>query len=158
MLLWRDRSTLCDGGMFLQRDHATPWYYSRGTARRYVTAGCFCRGTTRRRGITGEGPRGPTFDIRHSTFTTCTTDAFPSVTARNSLYKVQSPGTSFSLIYTRRHISISGMTQLVAERAQLKPYGATIIMRSNFFGVALFMHLLDSNTFCCIDIIVHLFS
>ena len=41
MLLWRDCAMLCDGGMFLQRDRATPWYYWRGTARRCVTAGCF---------------------------------------------------------------------------------------------------------------------
>ena len=25
MLLWRGRATLCDGGVFLQRDRATPW-------------------------------------------------------------------------------------------------------------------------------------
>jgi len=56
MLLWRDRATLCDGGVFLQRDRATPWYHSRGTARRCVTR-CYCRGTARRRRINGEGPR-----------------------------------------------------------------------------------------------------
>jgi len=47
VLLWRGScATLCDGGVFLQRDRATLWYYSRGTARRYVTW-CYCRGTAR---------------------------------------------------------------------------------------------------------------
>ena len=29
VLLWSDRVTLCDGGVFLQRNRMMPWYYSR---------------------------------------------------------------------------------------------------------------------------------
>ena len=40
----------------MQRDRATPRYYSRGTARRCLTW-CYSRGTARRCGINGEGQR-----------------------------------------------------------------------------------------------------
>jgi len=81
---------------------------------------------------------GPTFDIWHSTFPKCNAEALQSITVRNSLYKLQSPGTGSSLIYTRRHISLSGLPQLAAERAQLKPMEQT--MRTGRKGVRLSNH------------------
>jgi len=71
VLLWRDRATLCNGEVFLQRDSVICGITREGLRDTAlldvtvegprnsvcVTARCFCRGTARHHGITRKGPR-----------------------------------------------------------------------------------------------------